>query len=291
MLRLIKNKLFPYFPKLVTSVTFYLKHGYVINWSNPKSFNEKISIRKLKPKSIFCDLSDKFLVRKYVESKIGDKYLIPLLWHGKKLEKLDFTTLPQKYVIKSNHASGIEHLEIIKDSRSINIDKITRKFNRSVNTTYGIHSGEKQYQNIEPVILIEEFLGSESNVPEDYKFHIFKNENGQHDWFLQVDIGRFGSHKRNIYSSELNRTDFYIKHQGTDFNLNLEKVKEMAELAKILGQEFNYVRVDFYLIGERIYFGEMTFCHGGGYERFYPTSADFMLGSKWNFQGGQDYEL
>jgi hypothetical protein len=39
-----------------------------------------------------------------------------------------------------------------------------------------------------------------------------------------------------------------------------------------------HVRTDFYSINEHIYFGELTFHHGSGYEKFAPESLNFELG-------------
>ena len=56
---------------------------------------------------------------------------------------------------------------------------------------------------------------------------------------------------------------------------NLEK---MIELAEILSKDIPFVRVDFYEVNTHIYFGELTFYPGSGFEKFVPAEWDERLG-------------
>lgn len=270
------------FPKFVSKWLFFKCHKYWPNINIPKTFSEKILARKFSPIENSTENSDKYLVRKYVSEKIGVNYLIPLHKFTKSLQLADLEGLPKRYVIKSNHASGSSHLEIVYDADLIDKPAVIDKFSRAMKVNYGIATGESQYLGIESLVLIEDLIGDQKSVPEDFKFHIFNNR-GDIKWFLQIDIGRFSSHRRNIYNDKFELCDFKIKHGPCEYELpSKERLLEMSELAIKLADGVEYVRVDFYLVNEKIYFGEMTYTHGGGYERFYPKSMDEKLGSYWN---------
>ena len=51
---------------------------------------------------------------------------------------------------------------------------------------------------------------------------------------------------------------------------------------KVLAEGFAHVRVDLYNVDGKIYFGEMTFTNGGGFDRILPMEYDKMLGDLWN---------
>uniref|UniRef100_UPI00404879C0 ATP-grasp fold amidoligase family protein n=1 Tax=Shewanella baltica TaxID=62322 RepID=UPI00404879C0 len=270
------------FPKLVSHWLFFKCHKYWPNIRTPKTFSEKILARKFSPIKGSTEKSDKYLVRKYVSDKIGENYLIPLHRVTKSLQLTDLDGLPKSYVIKSNHASGSDHLEIVYDADSIDKSAVIDKFSRAMKVNYGIETGESQYLDIESLVLIEDLIGDQKMAPEDFKFHIFNNQ-GNIKWFLQVDIGRFSNHRRNIYNDNFELCDFKIKHGPCVYKLpSRERLLEMSELAIKLAGGVEYVRVDFYLVNEKIYFGEMTYTHGGGYERFYPKNMDEKFGSYWN---------
>ncbi|HMK06987.1 MAG TPA: ATP-grasp fold amidoligase family protein, partial [Flavobacterium sp.] len=47
-----------------------------------------------------------------------------------------------------------------------------------------------------------------------------------------------------------------------------------ADVAKL----FAYVRVDFYDVDGQLYFGEITQCHGGGFDQMRPIEWDYKFG-------------
>ena len=71
------------------------------------------------------------------------------------------------------------------------------------------------------------------------------------------------------------RTDFEPFSQLPRKPKHLDK---MLELAKILSHEIPFVRVDFYEIDDKIYFGEMTFVPGSGMVNLEPAEWDYKLG-------------
>jgi TupA-like ATPgrasp len=134
-------------------------------------------------------------------------------------------------------------------------------------------------QKINRKILAEEMLydASTDSLPYDYKFFMF---NGVES-FIEVDIGRFKDHKRNMYDASWNRVDFVLRVKpGRDVK-KPDNLNEMLSIARKLSEGFSFVRVDLYTIGNRIYFGELTFNPGDASLPFRPVSYDYILGEKW----------
>ncbi|MCG7536361.1 ATP-grasp fold amidoligase family protein [Pseudoalteromonas sp. OOF1S-7] len=263
--------------KIRVFLYFFIKHGYFMSWSNPKSFSEYIQLRKLrlgKKESIYAD---KYAVRKYVEERIGSEYLIPLIGVYEELRPDDIDTSRDDIVVKTNHGSGSGHLEIFPTEKAA--EEISNKFNNALKQDYrGVLLGEVQYKEIERRVIVEKKIGVSGSVPEDFKFHVFRN-GGDPVWFLQVDFDRFTDHKRNYYDSELNLLDLEVLYAKGDYPLPTSKeVNKMAELAIALLGDSEYMRVDLYLVEGQIYFGELTLTPGSGFEAFSCRKAEVLWG-------------
>ncbi len=258
---------------------FFRNHGYKLNLKNPVTFNEKLYYRKyygnFDAMSVFAD---KYKVRDYVSKKIGSKYLIPLLGVYNEFTKSDWDKLPNRFVLKSNHGSGPRHLHIVTNKDIESPENIIVKFKRALNESFGLVKQEPFYARINKLILAEEYLESDNLTPNDYKFHCFKNK-----VFIQVDSERYEDHKRSIFDVNWNEMDYKLdskfpKIEDCSPPKNLNK---MIEIAKILSEDFDYIRVDLYNINGKIYFGELTQTHGNGTENFEPSNVDREWGSYW----------
>ena len=257
--------------------------GYDIDFNKePETFNQKIQFRKLYDNNpLYSICSDKYRVREYVKEKIGEEYLVPLYLVTDKLTEEQWDKLPNSFVAKANHDSGT--VKIIKDKSKVDKKKIIKELNMSLKFDYGIISMEKYYGDIPRKIIVEEYLGD--NI-EDYKFHNFNMLEGN-KLFLQIDGDRFIEHKRSIYDENLNKLEFKIQSKYPYYNekianfLTMEQLQKMKKLVKLLGEDFKYVRIDLYNVKNKIYFGEITFCHASGFEDFEPREWDYKFGSYW----------
>ncbi|WP_261824634.1 ATP-grasp fold amidoligase family protein [Vibrio neonatus] len=254
-----------------------------MNWKNPVTFNQKIQSRKTNLSIVHANLADKVKVRDYVSIKCGEEILIPLINTFNLLREEDIESLPNSFVIKTNHGSGPEHIEIVHDKNAISAKEVTKKFNLAISSSYvGSRLGESHYDLIERKILVEKLMLNNNNAPDDYKFHIF-NDNGNTRWILQIDFDRFGDHKRNLYDERLNLLDYNLNYKSGNYTLSDPgKVYEMVDIAKKLASDFNYVRVDLYLIEDNIYFGEMTFLPASGFQQFTSKDIDIVWGQYWS---------
>lgn len=258
-------------------------HGYELDIEKPKTWNEKIHFRKkYGNRGFMAKIADKYLVRDYIESKIGSEYLIKLLGVYDKISLDDIDKLPEQFVIKSNHASGPEFIEIVTDKKSIDKDSLVRKMNCSMNKKYGVIHGEDFYQEIKPKIIVEEYLKTENITPDDYKIHCFNGVEG-FKAFIQIDRGRYVNHRRNVYDLNWNLLDMQIekKYPHIETIQKPNKLDEIINIAKKLSEDFDYIRVDIYVVDDQIFFGELTMTHGDGMENISPVEIDNHWGDLW----------
>lgn len=252
--------------------------GKKLNLKNPKTFNEKIQWLKLYDSTpIKTLLADKYLVRDWVKEKIGEKYLIPCLGVYDSFNDIDFSKLPDKFVIKCNHGSGWNI--IVKDKSQLDLKQTQQQIDLWMEQNFAFQCGyEMHYYNIPPKIIIEQYMEDSSGELRDYKFTCF---NGKPE-FIWIDEGRFSEHKRNLYDLDWNLLPYQIntKYQHFESPQKPECLPEMLQLAEKLSSGFLYVRTDFYVINNKVYFGEMTFTSGSGSEDIFPKSFDKHLSQK-----------
>lgn len=249
--------------------------GYELNLKSPKTFNEKISWLKLNDKSELHTLAaDKFKVRQYIEEKIGGKYLIPLLYHTKNPKEITAENLPDTpFIIKTNHNSSGGF--IVKNKNMVNWNRIRFDLKKLLRENYFYSTREWQYKNIEPRIIVEQLLTDDNgNIPYDYKLHCF---NGKL-MFTQVDLDRQINHTRNLYDRNWNFIPCkWIYANGKEIK-QPKLYSSMQILAETIAKDFIYVRVDFYIVQKKIFFGELTFHSETGLGKFTPKSYDLEFG-------------
>jgi hypothetical protein len=275
----LKYKLLPLLPeKMYLRIIFRLYVGYTLNLEHPKTFNEKLQWLKLNDRTDLHTLcADKLAVREYIKEKTGEQYLIPLVYAADKADEITLDKLPEyPVIIKTNHGSG--GAIIIKDKRLVNIAHIQKDLKKQLKKNLYPFGKEWQYKNIRPYIIVEKLLIDETgNIPVDYKFHCF---HGKVE-VIHVDIGRFTDHRRNVYDAQWNLLPFSWGY-GTSRKIiaKPEVLDKMIGIAVQLSLSFMYVRVDLYLVEDKICFGELTFHHGSGFEKFHPQEFDRILGDK-----------
>ena len=251
-------------------------NGKEMSWENPGSYTEKIAFSKL-----YCAteekirLTDKFLVREWVAQKIGEEYLTPLLGVYKSFNEIDFSKLPDDFVLKCNHDSGSTTLI---HKKNFDYKKLKHKYDLFMKRNFAYYMFEMHYKNIQPCIMVEELLtDGDSGGIKDYKFMCFNGE----PVFCWVDSGRFTEHKRTIYDMNWQPQEFKQRDYAQEVLTCPKQFNELKHIAKVLSQGIDQVRVDLYEVNGKIYFSEMTFTNGGGYEKISPSSWDKKLGQMW----------
>jgi len=270
-----KNLRLEQYPKALAK-WYYSVTGEKLDLNNPKTFNEKMQWLKLYDSTpVKTRLADKYLVRDWVKEKIGGKYLIPLIGVWDNFDDINFDKLPNQFVLKCNHGSGMNI--IAKDKFALNIDDTRKKINKWMNTNYAFTCGlELHYKDIKPRIIAEKYMEAEDGELKDYKFLCF---NG-HVELIWVDSERYSNHKRNIYNVNGDLLPIKINDKYENFEPcpKPKSLEKMIEFAEKLSQGFSVVRVDFYNSNGNVYFGEMTFTSTSGIRKIEPKEFDLKLG-------------
>lgn len=252
--------------------------GKKLDFNNVKTFNEKLQWLKINDRNpMYTKLVDKYEVRKYIEDKLGNQYLIPIIGVYDKFEDIDFSILPQKFVIKCTHDSG--GVIVCRDINKLNLSEVEKKIKKLLTTNFYYWGREWPYKNVKPRIIIEEFLESSDNkLPIDYKFSCF---NGKVD-NVMLCLGRGeGNTKFYFFNKQwkLLRYNITGKNAPEDFTLPKPKMMDkMFEIAEILSENLPYVRVDLYCENDQIYFGELTFYPDCGFDANLLKETDELFG-------------
>ena len=263
---------------------FYkLYTGKKINLDNPKRFDEKVWWLKLNNRDpLMTKCSDKYEVREYVKSCGYEDILIPNLAVYDRAKDIEFDKFSSEVIIKSTSGSG----ENIFLSRAIDKKQkkaIIKRMRYTLRQNPFIYSREWNYKNIKPRIVVDKVIRDKNgNLPIDYKFMCFDGE----PKLLFLDIGLVDkdnvyNHKypRNIYDMEFNLLP--MKETRDNYMGKVEKPDnwdKMIEIARSLSSPFPFCRVDLYNVDGKIYFGEITFYHGGGCNNVQPEEWDFRMG-------------
>lgn len=252
------------------------RNGYWPDLQNPTTFNELVQARKLKDRSpLLPILADKARVKDYVSRRLGRQWVIPTLWVGEELPERPQWALP--IVVKATHACG---RSAFVRSTAQDWSAIRRRAAGWLRHSYGGILDEWLYQQIEPRLLVEPFVGERGALPVDYKFFVF----GGRAEFVQVDTDREHKHKhkRVLLDCEWRRLPAELQFPTETRDVpRPESLHRMIEAAETLSRGFDFVRVDFYEVGERPIFGEMTFYPGSGLDRFRPLAVDKLFGQHW----------
>lgn len=275
----LKNKLREVFYKYMPD-TFFLKRlfqqcmGYPLNLHNPATFNEKLNWLKLYNRNpLYTKLVDKYAVKQWVAGKIGEQHIIPTIGVWNKFDKIKFNQLPNQFVLKSTHDSA--GIAICKDFKQFDINAAREKITNSLKRNYYHLCREWPYKNVIPQIIAEKYMEDENNELKDYKFFCF---NGVVK-FVQIDSNRFSDHHRTFYDCNWNllpyKLTYPVQSQPIEKPINYE---QMLDFAKTLSKGFPFVRVDMYNIKGQIFFGEMTFFPGAGFENFEPDELNYQIG-------------
>jgi hypothetical protein len=252
-------------------------HGRALDMQHPTAFTAKLFRRMVllnrKNDPLFTQLADKHAVRSWVNHRIGEEHLVPLLWTGTDPTEIPFDALPSRFVIKSNHASG----QVIVVNGDCDRAAIVRKCQEWLKVNLYWVAREAQYRPIKPRIMIEQFLATRDGQPTlDYRFWCFRGNPAM----IQVD-----DHEHSInpfFSTAWKPLDVSYRPNAKACEIpRPANLDTMIGIASNLSQDLDFVRVDLYNIDGRIFFGEMTFTPVGGGFNFSPPEWDERLGALW----------
>lgn len=264
--------------KLYLQIEFRLRMGRKLDLANPQTFNEKLQWLKLydrRPE--YIKMVDKHEAKIYVAERLSEQYIIPTLGVWESFDDIDFQTLPERFVLKYTHDSG--GLVICREKSKLDKAAARSKIEKCLQRNYYWHGREWPYKAVKPRIIAEQFMedpiGGELV---EYKTFCF---NGRAKMILVCKGEAHGGGRTNDFCN----IDL-VRYPFTSLNPNskgkLEKPKELPEiiaLSEQLAQGIPQARIDTYLVGHKVYFGEITLFHNSGFCSFEPQEWDKTIGS------------
>lgn len=256
-------------------IYYFLHFKRFANLRNPKTYNEKLNWLKLHDRNqLYSGMVDKYEVKEYVAEIIGNEYIIPTLGVWEHFDDIDFDTLPEKFVLKCTHDS--EGLLIVKDKSKLVKAAAKEKIEAALKLNFYYIGREWPYKDVKPRIIAEEYM--EDHVDgelRDYKFFCFDGE--PKAMFIASDRGKDAT-KFDYYDLDFNHLDLKQHYPNAGDVRKPETFDKMIELSKVLSKGMPHVRVDFYEVDGKLYFGELTFYHFSGFMPFQPAKWDDIFG-------------
>lgn len=262
-------------------IRFYLEMEQKLDLNNPQTFNEKINWLKIYYKNpLLPSLADKSLVKDYVNKIIGSKYIIPTYGVWNSFDDIDFTSLPNQFVLKSTNGGGGNGVIVCDNKLTFDKVKAKMKLEKSMKTDWSIQR-EWVYNNISPRIIAEKYMSNnDGSELVDYKFLCFNGE--PRLLFLASDRYKKGEKlKFDWYDMDLNHLPIQsVGYPNSNKIITMfPQFEEMKMIATKLSSGLPHVRVDLYMIDGNIYFGELTFFHDGGLVQLNPREWDYRIGN------------
>lgn len=255
-------------------ILFRLRTGKRTNLDAPKTFNEHILARKVRfDEYDLCQYTDKYGVREYVARVIGDEYLVPSFGVWEKGEEISLADLPDACVLKATHGSGWN--VILKDKTESRTEQKILALQKTLDLNYYYKSREKNYRDITPRIVCEKLLTPQDKRGLiDVKTYCFRGQ-AKFINICYTEDGREYSGLFDLNGQSLGAQDDSCRMEVPD----IRQISEAVSLSQQLAEPFDFVRVDFYLADEKIYFSELTFHSGGGIVPVKPEALNIRLGS------------
>lgn len=271
--------------KIAIERKFFKAHGYKLNWSNLRTYSEKMQWLKLYDRlPWYSNCVDKFKVREYITQRLGtDKYLIPLFFETQDWREIKPENIPDEpFVIKCNHDNA--SYTIVRDKNEVDWKKLRCYYRRRINgRSFFWSNREWPYKNVKPRIMVEKYLCSQSGKYklQEYKFHCFHGEI-KVIAFYEVGIDNISRYRH------LN-ADFEKLDENYSFGSNDEVIKtiekpiiadEMKAIVLKIASDFKYcIRVDVYHVDNKLFIGELTFYDGAGFDVIRTFEWNLQLGS------------
>ncbi|MBP3376887.1 MAG: glycosyl transferase [Clostridia bacterium] len=265
---------------------FKVIFGRELDLKAPQTFNEKLQWLKLyNRRPEYTMLVDKYLVRNYIRERLGEQYLIPLVGAWDSPDEIDFDALPDKFVLKCNHNSGVG-MYICRDKSKMDVEKVKRELARGLAQDYYLTGREWPYKDVPRKIICEKFMSDSEGATDftDYKFFCF---GGKVDCVMVCLERSSGDTKFYFFDQnwELKRLNIRGKNAPEGFTIpKPECMDEMFKIAAELSRGMPFVRVDLYQSNGQIYFGEMTYFPDSGFDPNLLAETDMYFGSLINIK-------
>ena len=271
------NRLIISLPNGLRRRVVYLRaHHRLLSLRHPVRFTEKVNWRMVYDRrAVMVTACDKQAMKRYAAERVGpDRLRVPrTLWSGRHIDELTEIPLPDRWVLKPNAGTGQVHV----GSGVPDLDVLRPLAAHWLSDRGLARWGEWGYRNAERALLVEEHVGAPGADLWDWKFFVF----GGTPLVVQVDSGRLGEHRRRLYTPGWEPLPHRCEVPLAPVTAAPAQLPEMLRVAAEIGAAFDHIRVDLYLAGGEIWFGEITPYSGSGVVGFDPDDLDVTLGQAW----------
>ena len=273
--------------KTYLRLMFWVRMGKRLNLKNPKTFSEKLQWLKLfdrRPE--YTIMVDKVKAKEYVAAKLGEEYIIPTLGVWDDPDQIDFDALPDRFVLKCNHNSGVG-MYICKDKSKMDVEKVKAELRRGLAQDYFMNNREWPYKNVPRRILAEKFIDPAPNVSDlpDYKWYCFDGE----PRFCQVIQDRSVEETIDFFDTEWKHQDFVGLNSKAENAVEMPKrpshLDTHIRIARELSKGLPFSRIDLYETEDNTFFGEVTLFPASGMGQFRPDQYNELLGQMIKLPG------
>ncbi len=265
--------------------------GKELNLKDPQTFNEKLQWLKLYNRNPdYPQMVDKCTAKEYVAGIIGREYIIPTLGVWQHFDEIDFTHLPEQFVLKCTHDSA--STIVCKHKSGFDLTEAKSTIESHLKKSIYSFGREWPYKHLKPQIIAEKYLQNDSSADDDYQeTEIKKNELTDYKFYCfngYVDCVMI------CFDRESKDTKFYFFDQNWELKrINKRGIEapdgftlprptclnEMFSIAAQLSKGIPFVRVDLYQSDKQVYFGEMTFFPQSGFDPNYLPDTDLYFGN------------
>lgn len=266
--------------KIFIKILYYLYMGRRLNLDDPKTMNEKLQWLKLYDrKPIYHIMVDKILAKGYYGNLIGREHIVQTIAVWDSVEDIDFNSLPNKFVLKTNHSGGNMGVVVCHEKAKLDIDNTKKRLRKSLKLDIYKLFAEWPYKGIKKQIFAEELIGQDGEELVDYKFYCF---NGYVDAVLVCMDRQIGDPKFYFFDKKWNLKRYNKRGRMAPEGFTIpkpENMDKMFELAETISKGIPHLRVDLYNVNGKIYFGEATFFTASGFDTNRLPDADLYFGS------------
>ena len=248
-----------------------------LNLENPLLFTEKLQWLKINDRNkLYTKMVDKYEAKEYIEAKVGKKYVVPTLGLYNSFDEIDFSSLPNDFIMKCTHNSG--GAVVCVNRGNLDIKAARKKINKCLNHNHYYSGREWPYKNVKPRIIIEKLLSnSDGSEVVEYNFFCF---NGVPKLVMTCHGDKRIKRYNDFYDMDFNKMNLKCEYDNSSIvEKKPKQFEQMVSMSKKLSENIPHLRVDLYLCDDKIYVGELTFFHWGGFCKFEPEMWDEILGS------------
>jgi hypothetical protein len=261
-------------PELRRRLLFLRVHRRWPSLREPRTFSEKLTWRILhdrRPELAWT--CDKLQMKEHALASGADVVVPETLWAGTDVRELADVPLPDRWVLKPSHRSGLVHF----GAGAADVGELARSTGDWLGHEQLDVYAEWAYGQAVPRLFVEEFVSDGGQPPPDYKFFVFDGQ----PRLIQVDLDRFAGHRRSLFTPDWQLLEVELGIRGGGPLPQPRLLPRMLEAAAALARDSDFLRIDLYARGEDVVFGEHTPYPGSGLERFRPRSFDETVGGWW----------